>query len=174
MFNLEGHHFPYFKAIYCHFMANFGPKLPYLAISGSSCLKWVEHWLNTVEHCISHPGGSVGTYEPPVLADVICEQPLTSWQILNNFALLSPVRQTLQVSFLEASQQWLERQRRFSTGLDLHKSHSSWPWCTKTCQKEEMQPVSTNFATNAYFHINLFQFQVPVNTPQSIRVSRET
>ena len=65
MFNLEGHHFPYFKAIYCHFMANFGPKLPYLAISGSSCLKWVEHWLNTVEHCISHPGGSVGTFFPP-------------------------------------------------------------------------------------------------------------
>ena len=65
MFNLEGHHFPYFKAIYCHFMANFGPKLPYLAISGSSCLKWVEHWLNTVEHCISHLGGSVRTFLPP-------------------------------------------------------------------------------------------------------------
>ena len=46
-------------------MPNFGPKLPYLAISGSSCLKWVEHWLNTVEHCISHPGGSVGTFLPP-------------------------------------------------------------------------------------------------------------
>ena len=28
-------------------MPNFDPKLPYLAISGSSCLKWVEHWLNS-------------------------------------------------------------------------------------------------------------------------------
>ena len=42
---------------YCHFMAFFGSKWPYWAIGSPSDPKWVEHWLNMVEHCISHLGG---------------------------------------------------------------------------------------------------------------------
>ena len=42
---------------YCHFMAFFGSKWPYWAIGSPSDPKWVEHWLNMVEHCTSHLGG---------------------------------------------------------------------------------------------------------------------
>ena len=46
---------------YCHFMAFFGSKWPYWAIGSPSDPKWVEHWLNMVEHCTSHLGGWVWT-----------------------------------------------------------------------------------------------------------------
>ena len=45
--------------------AFFGPKWPYLAISSPSKRKWVEHWLNMVEHCQTHPGGSVWAIRAP-------------------------------------------------------------------------------------------------------------
>ena len=43
----------------------FGPKWPYLAIGSPSKPKWVEHWLNMVEHCQTHPGGSVWAFRAP-------------------------------------------------------------------------------------------------------------
>ena len=49
----------------CPKTAFFGPKWPYLAIGSPSKPKWVEHWLNMVEHCQTHPGGSVGPLGPP-------------------------------------------------------------------------------------------------------------
>ena len=59
-FNLDGHHRPYS-------MAPSDSKWSYLALGSLSGLKWVERWLNMVEHCISHPGGSfgIGTLLPP-------------------------------------------------------------------------------------------------------------
>ena len=39
--------------------AIFGHIWQYLAIDGPSCPIWVEHWLNRVEHCISHMEGPV-------------------------------------------------------------------------------------------------------------------
>ena len=50
---------------YCHFMAFFDQKWPYLAIGSPSNPKWVEHWLNKVEHCTSHLGGWVWTPMAP-------------------------------------------------------------------------------------------------------------
>ena len=41
------------------------PEIAILAISGSSCLKWVAHWSNWLEHCISYPGRSFGYFLPP-------------------------------------------------------------------------------------------------------------
>ena len=49
---------PYFDPI-------FGPKMVILAIDTSNCPKWVENWLNKVEHCISHPGGSIWALKAP-------------------------------------------------------------------------------------------------------------
>ena len=45
--------------------AFFGPKWPYLAISSPGKRKWVEHWLNMVEHCQTHPGGPVWAIRAP-------------------------------------------------------------------------------------------------------------
>ena len=64
---------------YCHFMAFFGPKWQYLATGSPSNPRLVEHWVNRVEHCSPHPGGSVwafwttrkchwGALEPPKMA----------------------------------------------------------------------------------------------------------
>ena len=49
----------------CPKTAFFDPKWPYLAIGSPRKPKWVEHWLNMVEHCQTHPGGSVGPLGPP-------------------------------------------------------------------------------------------------------------
>ena len=43
----------------------FDPKWPYLAIGSPSKPKWVGHWLNMVEHCQTHPGGSVWAFMGP-------------------------------------------------------------------------------------------------------------
>ena len=40
-------------------MTFFGQKVPYWAIGSPSNPKWIEHWLNMVEHCTSHLGGWV-------------------------------------------------------------------------------------------------------------------
>ena len=45
--------------------AFFDPKWPYLAIGSPRKPKWVEHWLNMVEHCQTHPGGSVWAFRAP-------------------------------------------------------------------------------------------------------------
>ena len=50
---------------YCYFMAFFGSKWPHWAIGSPSDPKWVEHWLNMVEHCTSHLGGWVWTLFAP-------------------------------------------------------------------------------------------------------------
>ena len=52
MFNCEGHHLPYFKAMLLLFYGIF-----------SQQPKWDEHWLIKVEHCTSHSGGG-GGFEP--------------------------------------------------------------------------------------------------------------
>ena len=49
-------------------MCFFSLKLPDLVIDSPSSPKWVKYWVNMVEHCISHPGGSVrgsGPFRPP-------------------------------------------------------------------------------------------------------------
>ena len=51
--------------IFGHFMAPIDPKQPYLALSSFSSPKWVEYWLNMIEHCISHPRGSVRALSAP-------------------------------------------------------------------------------------------------------------
>ena len=45
-------------------VTNLGQNIATLAISGSSCLKLVEHGSNWVEHCISDLGWSVGPFCP--------------------------------------------------------------------------------------------------------------
>ena len=47
------------------FLAPFGPKWLYLAIGSLSSPKWVEYWVNMIEHCSPHPGGSVRTFFGP-------------------------------------------------------------------------------------------------------------
>ena len=51
--------------IFGHFMAPIDPKQPYLALSSFSSPKWVEYWVNMIEHCISHPRGSVRALSAP-------------------------------------------------------------------------------------------------------------
>ena len=51
--------------IFGHFMAPIDPKQPYLALSSFSSPKWVEYWVNMIEHCISHPRGSVRALSVP-------------------------------------------------------------------------------------------------------------
>ena len=50
---------PPLTLFYGHFMAPIYSKWPYLAIGSPSSPKWVEYWVNRVEHCISHPGGQL-------------------------------------------------------------------------------------------------------------------
>ena len=50
---------------YCYFMAFFGSKWPYWATGSPSDPKWIEHWLNMVEHYTSHLGGEFGPFLPP-------------------------------------------------------------------------------------------------------------
>ena len=45
-------------------VTNLGQNIATLAISGSGCLKLVEHGSNWVEHCISDLGWSVGPFFP--------------------------------------------------------------------------------------------------------------
>ena len=56
---------PTLAIFYGHFMALFGPKWLYLAIGSLSSPKWVEYWVNMVEHCQTHPGGPVWAIRAP-------------------------------------------------------------------------------------------------------------
>ena len=46
-------------------VAFLGPKWTYFAIGSPSSPRWAEYWLNMIEHCNSHPGGSGRTLSAP-------------------------------------------------------------------------------------------------------------
>ena len=73
MFNLVPIKFQWIWPFLWQKMALFGPKWPFLAIGGPSKPKWVEHWLNIVEHRQTHPGGE---FEPLRLPKSVIRGPL--------------------------------------------------------------------------------------------------
>ena len=56
---------PPLALFYGHFKAPIDSKWQYLTLSSLSSHKWVEYWVNMIEHCISHSRGSVRALSAP-------------------------------------------------------------------------------------------------------------